>query len=266
MILRSYRGQLLVVRQSDHARQCAAFARHWGNAACERPAPVEALAMAAGEHDNGWDEWDVAPVLSLDTGRPYQVFHLPAEQHVPLYRRGIQRAAARDPYAGILVSMHGAGLYNDRYGTCPIPRKLSADERALVAAYLSEQEALQAQLRAAAGRDARYAVFTKDDAIWRNYKLLQVWDRMSLQFCYFGCASGEISPAPLRPSAPDDALVCVGDGDVALTLSPYPFDESPLVFDVPARLVPDRRYEAIEHFLEAYDRAEPIAVPYRAVA
>jgi hypothetical protein len=42
---------------------------------------------------------------------------LTPHEHVPLYRRGIALAAAHDPTTGLLVSMHGAGLYNDCYGT-----------------------------------------------------------------------------------------------------------------------------------------------------
>lgn len=268
MILRRYRGQLLVILQTDHARQCADFVRHWGDGACDVPAPREALILAAAAHDNGWAEWEAAPSLDPATGQPWQFTALPADQHIALYRRGIARSAAHDAYGGLMVSMHGVGLYNDRYGTWPRPvaRQLSAAQQSLVAAYVREQEALQARLRDAAARDPRYAPFVTDDAIWRNYKLLQVWDRLSLQFCWRGCASGAIAPAPLRAGEPDAALVCEGDGEHTLRLSPYPFDRSPLPLAVPARLVPDRRYASTEDFLATFAAAMPIELPFRAVA
>ncbi|MBI4506044.1 MAG: DUF3891 family protein, partial [Chloroflexi bacterium] len=255
MILRKYRGQLLVVHQPDHGDQCADFARHWGNAACDRPVPLEALEMAADEHDNGWAEWEVAPAVNPDTGQPYQVFHVPADQHIGFYRIGIARVAQVDPYAGVLVSMHGAGLYCDRYGTYPITRKLTDGQRELVASYLDEQAALQARLRGEAARDPRYAACADQETIWRAYKLLQVLDRLSLQFCYFGCASGAIAPAPLRVGAPDETIAVVGDELHTLRLAPYPFDESPRTFPISARLLPDRRYRSTADFLETYERA-----------
>ncbi|MBI4505413.1 MAG: DUF3891 family protein [Chloroflexi bacterium] len=268
MILRRYRGQLLIVLQTDHGRQCAAFVRHWGDGSCDAPAPREPLLLAAAEHDNGWAEWEAAPPLDPATGQPWQFTELPSDQHIALYRRGIARSAAQDPYGGLLVSMHGVGLYNDRYGTWPRPvtRDLSADQQALVAAYVAEQQALQARLRAAAARDARHAPFASDAAVWHNYKLLQLWDRLSLQFCWRGCTSGTIAPAPLRAGAPDVALVCEGDGEATLRLSPYPFDRSPLPLPVTARLVPDRCYASIEDFLATFAAAEAIEVPLRAVA
>lgn len=269
MILRKYRGQLLVIRQTDHGQQCALFAQHWGNESTDRPAPYEPLRYAAAEHDNGWAEWEAHPALDPSTGQPWQFVDLPAEQHLTLYRRGIARSAARDPYGGLLVSMHGVGLYNDRYGTWPRPagpRSLDARQSALVAAYVADQETLQARLRQAAADDPRYAPYASPETIWRAYKLLQVWDRLSLQFCWRGCASGEIAPAPLRAGAPDEVLVCKGDGDHTLQLSPYPFDRSPVELPVVARLLPDRPYRSPDDFLATYEATEPLELPFRAAA
>lgn len=269
MILRKRGRELVVIRQTDHAKQCALFVHHWGNEHTDPPAPREPLVHAAAEHDNGWAEWEAHPTLDPTTGQPWQFVDLPADEHIALYQRGIARSAQYDPYSGLLVSMHGVGLYNDRYGTWPRPsgsRSLTAAQRALVATYVAEQEALQARLRQAAAADPRYAAWTTDAAIWRAYKLLQVWDRLSLQFCWRGAASGEIAPAPLRADAPDATLVCEGDGVWTLRLRPYPFDRSPVELPVAARLVPDRRYTSPEDFLATYQAAEPIELPFRAVA
>ena len=47
-------------------------------------------------------------------------------------------AAWHDPTTGLLVSMHGAGLYNDRYGTFRLAeQKFSPPERALVDEFLA---------------------------------------------------------------------------------------------------------------------------------
>ena len=53
----------------------------------------------------------------------------------------------QDPYAGLLVSMHGAGIYRGRYGTQPSLKLTFADEvRDQVEAFVAEQEELHARL------------------------------------------------------------------------------------------------------------------------
>jgi hypothetical protein len=47
----------------------------------------------------------------------------------------------------VLVSMHGAGLYNDRYGIFRLAEQhFSASERALVGEFLAEQALFQQSL------------------------------------------------------------------------------------------------------------------------
>lgn len=182
-------------------------------------------------------------------------FKLSPHEHVPLYRRGIQEAAEYDPYTGLLVSMHGAGLYNDRYGTFRLAEQhFSAEERAIVDEFLAEQALFQESLaERVLGRRAHTHI-TADPQVWTNYRLLQVWDRLSLQYAFRLAADGSIGPVP-GPSGSDGTLTCTARGEFSLVLDPYPFDTSPCTFPLAARLIADRPYRTPEGFLEALTRA-----------
>src|SRR3954463_4451748 len=237
MIFQEYRGQLLVVRQPDHGIQTGLFAQRWGNESTPPFDPRQPVIDAGTRHDNGWADWEGRPSLDPETGQPWQFFKLTPHEHVPLYRHGIQMAADHDPTTGLLVSMHGAGLYNDRYGTFRLAeRTFSAAEQAIVDEFLAEQALFQQSLaQRALGREV-HAHVTTDPQVWYNYLLLQVWDRLQLQFAFRLAADGEIGPLP-HPDGSSGVLRIKNVGELTIALDPYPFDDAPLVFPVPARLL-----------------------------
>jgi hypothetical protein len=249
MIFQAFRGRLLVVRQPDHGIQTGEFAAQWGNEATPPFDPRQAVIDAGTRHDNGWAEWEERPSLDPETGRPWQFFKLTPHEHVPLYRRGIRMAADHDPTTGLLVSMHGAGLYNDRYGTFRLAeQRFSDSERALVDEFLAEQALFQQSLAERALGHASHTHVTTDPRVWYNYLLLQVWDRLSIQFAFRLAADGEIAPLP-RPDGSSGALRIMNVGELSVRLAPYPFAELPLSFPLRARLLPDRPYRNAEEFL-----------------
>ena len=183
MIFQQYRGHLLVVRQPDHGVQTGLFARHWGNEETLPFTPREPVIAAGTRHDDGWKAWEEEhPTLDLSTGHPWQFYTLTPHEHVPLYRRDIAMATEHDPTTGLLVSMHGAGLYNDRYGTFRLAeRQFSPAEQVLVDEFLAEQALFQQSLAARALGRQLHTHVTTDPQVWYTYLLLQVWDRLSLQ-------------------------------------------------------------------------------------
>jgi hypothetical protein len=249
MIFQQYRGHLLVVRQPDHGVQTGLFAHHWGNEQTPPFTPREPVIAAGTRHDDGWKDWEEHPSIDPSTGQPWQFYRLTPHEHVPLYRRGIAMAAQHAPTTGLLVSMHGAGLYNDRYGTFRLAEQhFSASERALVDEFLAEQALFQQSLAERALGRKLHTHVTTDPQVWYNYLLLQVWDRLSLQYAFRLAADGEIAPLPHLDGA-STALRCRHKGELSLTLAPYPFDQSPCTFPVQARLLPDRPYRNAEEFL-----------------
>ena len=177
---------------------------------------------------------------------------------------GHRHGGEHDPTTGLLVSMHGAGLYNDRYGTFRLAeRRFSLSEQELVDEFLAEQALFQQSLaERALGRQLHTHV-TTDPQVWYNYLLLQVWDRLSLQYAFRLAADGDIAPLP-RPDGASAVLHCRHKGDLSLVLAPYPFPQSPWTFPLQARLLPDRPYRNAEEFLAAMARAEVTMLECRA--
>jgi hypothetical protein len=158
-------------------------------------------------------------------------------------------AADHELTTGLLVSMHGAGLYNDRYDTFRLAERHFSDaERALVDEFLAEQATFQQSLGERIKGHALQSHITTDPQVWYNYLLLQVWDRLQLQFAWRLAADGEIAPLP-SPDGSTGTLRVKNAGELAVELDPYPFDTDNLVFPMLARLLPDRRYQNAEDFL-----------------
>lgn len=250
MILQRIPGGLMVVRQPEHGHQTALFAQAWGNedvpAVADR---VGSAQLAAGHHDDGWATWELYPTLDGETGQPVQFHSLTPVEHIPLYRAGIERAAAVDAFAGILVSMHGAGLYNGRYGTFSlVERHLNEEERSLVEEFLRDMADLQQSIAHSLGLGTTGHVAADED-VRSSYLRLQVWDRLSLQYVYFGAVDGIIAPLPLGPRTRTE-LVCRSIGAAHLSLDPYPFADSDMVFPVEYSVVPDRQYKTPADFIE----------------
>jgi hypothetical protein len=264
MIFQQYRGHLLVVRQPDHGVQTGLFASHWGNEQTPPFTPREPVIAAGTRHDDGWKAWEECPTLDPSTKQPWQFYRLTPHEHVPLYRQGITMAAQHNPTTGLLVSMHGAGLYNDRYGTFRLAeRQFSPSEQELVDEFLAEQALFQQSLaERALGRQVHTHV-TTDPQVWYNYLLLQVWDRLSLQYAFRLAADGVIAPLPY-PDGSSATLHCRHNGDLSLILDPYPFDQSQCTFPLHARLLPDKPYRNAEEFLAEMAKAAVTILECRA--
>jgi hypothetical protein len=236
MIVQRRGGDLLLVRQTDHAALSGVLAERWGGGAFARPEPRAPVLLAAARHDDGWREWEQAPRVNPATRRPYNFTEMPAGEHLPFYLRGIESVVRDDPYAGLLVSMHLSGLYRKRYGLDP---GLGLDRvppavRPVVEDYLRRLDEHQAQLRE--------QLRVEESALWTNYKLLQVYDLFSLYFCMAPLRDYTLRHVPVNPAHPDTELRLRPAGGDALTVDPYPFDGTPLRVAVPARVAPDRDY------------------------
>jgi hypothetical protein len=134
------------------------------------------------------------------------------------------------------------------YGTFRLAEQhFSASERALVDEFLAEQALFQQSLAERMQGRHQHTHITTDPQVWYNYLLLQVWDRLSLQYAFRLAADGEIAPLQ-RPDGTSTALRCRHQGEFSLVLDPYPFDASPCTFPLEARLLPARPYGNAEAF------------------
>jgi hypothetical protein len=90
-----------------------------------------------------------------------QFLELTPFEHRPLYRAAIEPMAAVDPFAGLLCSMHGAGLDGARFGTFSLAKlNLNDAERALVVEFLADTAALHVPLARRSGIVCRSGTVT----------------------------------------------------------------------------------------------------------
>ena len=197
MIVARDRDGLVLVRQVDHQEQCGLMAGAWGNAEFARPEPFGPVRDAAAHHDEGWRPWEAAPRAAA--GAPVNFTDMERATHVAIYHACIAGARARDPREGLLVSMHGQGLYEY---TPPARRD------PLARAFIAEQEALQGELMRELGGGA-------DLAGWASaaYRLVRAWDALSLYLTWRGLREG-------RPGVLRDVPRRPGERGVDLDLSP----------------------------------------------
>ncbi|MGD9572357.1 MAG: DUF3891 family protein [Thermoleophilia bacterium] len=259
-------GRLVLVRQVDHQEQCALMADAWGNGDFARPEPFAPLRAATLLHDEGWRAWEEAPGVA--DGAPVDFPHIDRTTHVALYRAGIARAVEEGVLTGLLVSLHGSGLYEGRGGLDPTPPTPRAERPPAVRDFLAEQDRLQARLRAhattadgdaglrahatTAGSDAGlHAHATTAGPVragweWAAYRLLQTWDAFSLYLTWRSLPAGREGMLPRVPrGAGDDegvALRLRPAGEDACTCDPWPFAGDRVELPVRAREVPDRHY------------------------
>src|SRR5215210_3795849 len=103
MIVRDLGEAWQVVLQTDHADLSAGFAEAWR----ERGSRPDALLLATRRHDDGWAVWEQEPRVDA-AGKPVGFLEVQVPAHLAFYRACIAAVTDQDPYAGLLVSMHGA--------------------------------------------------------------------------------------------------------------------------------------------------------------
>src|SRR5262245_52973039 len=134
--------RLMLALQIDHSRVAGFFAAHWGNQEFDRPEPYASVVLAANEHDSGWWEWEMKPSTLNNRGFPmdYHDGNLKylGQLRLDFYKNAVDHVLQRDPYAALLMAMHGVALMNAGYGKYAYPPDRTSDPR--VKAYVDHQE------------------------------------------------------------------------------------------------------------------------------
>jgi hypothetical protein len=259
-------GGLALVTQVEHGRVAGELAAHWGNAVFEGPAPRESVVLAARHHDEGWRAWDARGLLNEVERRPLHFLEIDPDDHVRLYREGVERVRLGDAYSGLLVGMHWTGLYRDRWSSPRARGRLarSARDEALLDRVVDEEERRWVEAkRAAWTTDEPRAVF--EATLWHHYELLQLWDLLSLYLCVMPQHPSTRGGAPSRwgpqlsslVHSPEAVLLpSVRTGTFGkavvlratvvapgtLVVDPWPFGTPALTVEVEQSLVPDVEY------------------------
>jgi hypothetical protein len=251
---------LRLYRQTDHALLSGAFAAAWGNDAFREPPVRESTLVAASRHDDGWAEWELAPRVD-DAGGPVDFMHIPVDEHTALYRRGIDLVEIEDPYAGLVVSLHGERLYTRPFvpGLQPRIDYLTGRDLEIAQSYVAYEHQRQAILAETAITVAGGPLVTGDlgaeaEECWR---LLQVWDRLSLFACMEpldGDGTWRLPPVAGRGGA-DVEIDARMAGDGKVVLSPYPFATDPAGFEIEAFDLDAKTWDDESSFRAAYRTA-----------
>jgi len=243
MIVQQHGDPIVVIRQTDHAFLSGFFAREWGNEVFERPEPFASFCLAAAEHDNGWQEWEMLPGVDPKTFAPYTFMTVPTEEHIVLYQRGIERAVRADLYAGMLIVGHCMNLYDRARATMPgySAKYVRSHEQHLAADFVQRLRLQQLRLKVDLRNDPAMRPFTDESRIKANQQRLDALDRLSLYFCLGEGGDITIEDVPVsEQSEVDWQLREVGEN--RYTLDPYPFRREPLEFALLERRIPKRRY------------------------
>ena len=214
MVLRELEGEsVLCITQPAHAGLSGQLARAWGNGLFPEPRPREDVVTAAAQHDLGMAAWDADPELNPETGRPMSFLEMPLATHLRLWSNAPRLALTQSRWTALLVSMHGAYLYEGR-----------ADQPG-VSEYLDRQRQIQSELRSS-------LEVSEADAS-RAQRQLAAWDWMSLALCR------DDLPATVEA---DRAMRLERAGEGAVTVAPWPFGVEDLAVSVEGRRL-DGRFE-----------------------
>jgi len=247
---------IVVIRQTDHAYLSGYFAREFGNDYFARPEPFHSFCLAAAEHDNGWQEWELAPGVDTRTFTPYSFMTVPTEEHIFLYQRGIDRILKVDLYAGLLVVSHCMGLYDRARATIPgfSAKYVKTQEQHVANDFVQRLRLQQLRLKVDLRNDPATKSFTDEKLIKANMQRLEALDRLSLYFCLGVGEDASIEAVPVNDDGKEVDWELRPSGNNQYTLEPYPFHRDPLQFAILARRIPKRRYtneEEFQHVLAA---------------
>ncbi len=235
---------ILVIRQTDHAFLAGFFARELGNEYFYRPEPFTSFCLAAAEHDNGWQEWELAPGVDPRTFAPYSFMTVPTEEHIALYQRGIERILKVDLYAGLLVVSHCMGLYDRAHATIPgySAKYVKSQEQHVANDFVQRLRLQQLRIKVDLRNDPATKAFTDEKLIKPNVQRLGALDRLSLYFCLGAAEDASIDAVPINDEGKEADWEVRPAGKGQFTIHPYPFRRDPLEFSILARRIPKRRY------------------------
>lgn len=273
-MIRHTRGDaFLLITQHDHALLSGKFAERIGNGMFAPPSPFREVVDGIALHDGGWPVHDdEAPTLN-GRGEPLHVLESPIDVATHAWSESVRRAVAKHPYTGLLVSLHVTALSDFAQSQAPIPheRAKTPAEHFMLNKFQQQQFELQEDLRRRLKMPTDLPLHNGlaepgesevEDQLIFNYGLLKTMDRVSLDLCCSEELFQEIEDVYPRPGESPVNIKVRHAGPGAMELSPWPFADERLAFEVPCRRMPAKTYAGNDAFREAYHAApvEPFKV------
>ena len=233
-----------LITHPDHARLAGAFATSWGNAQFRKPEPRTRVLHGIASHDDGWAKRDAHPSITRE-GKPsafstelvgkYSAFEeIDLAEYLAVRERAVRIIAEDDPYAGLLIAMHTYNLLTAHADRSTI----SPAQLPLLDTFLDNQRNYQQELINRIQRDDTLTLSEKEPTtIQEHFRLLQACDYLSLLACVaFDAPAALLHPLPLIDGG-TATVQAQPIGQRQFRLSPWPFEEPSLRFQIPARHV-----------------------------
>ena len=248
-------GPRFVLTLQEHLELVGQLAETFGNDEFDRAEePREEFYFMARNHDKGWQETDETPPLDPKTGLPYNLAETPIPMMVQIGPRSIEFNEKHHPYCGLVDSMHMWGLYNGRYGFSDkvLINMIPEEHRPALQDMLDNEEARQTRIKAKLAADPETAAWVEEKHLFRNYKLLQLFDTLALYFnCTHESGRAETTFTHVPKNLDEDVDVSIWPmGEGRYGLAPYPFREDGFEISFSGRYMspfgPDDRPDMVE--------------------
>jgi uncharacterized protein DUF3891 len=224
----------IVIGQPAHAWISGQMARAWGNQRFGTVIPFEEVCLGAEQHDIAHADWERAPKLNPQTGRPYSFLELPKTMHIPIVSSASSLVLNQARYAALLVSLHFTGLYQG-YDTT----QGSTEDSQAVQAFLAREYAFQEQLLTSFRSDPYYAPYATPDIVARNQELIRTWDAMSLTLCFGLKTPKSFSNIPTAGSTTTLTLIPANSDSTQVAIDPWPFGQNAVTVRCDGRRLPE---------------------------
>jgi hypothetical protein len=255
MFRRREGDDFLLVTQVEHARLAAKLAAHVGNRKWTPPQPRDGTLLGVELHDSGWPLHDDAPTIDAD-GYPTHAFEMPWQTVLPIWSESTRLAAEADPYAGLLVSLHGLALsafmFKQTRSTGSGQASLGSSHQTFAInkfqhQQIEIQESLRKALSMATDQPLRLGLAPRgrseqEDRLLFNFRLLEMADRLSVNICFGEVKIGVLENVPTRPGSAAVSLnvSCMSHNEFAV--DPWPFDQRELKLELEALRVKARTF------------------------
>lgn len=243
----------LLISQVEHARLSGVLAEKciakFGGNDHSVDSVRQELLSAITHHDDGWREWEQAPRLDPQSGRPLSFLELPIEEAMGIWDRSIHVAEQIGELAAWTVAGHFSALL------CTVgqhAREPSARD------WLRETARKRTQWFAAwhAGDEAIHTADLAGEAL----KWLQLFDILSLWPCSQYAIAGEQTPHLPEPFRTTQGILVreirpsvrqAINEPCRIVFEPWPFEVKDFTLQAAGQLVVARHYSSSQELLAA---------------
>ncbi len=267
MIRRQVGPEYWLVTQDDHARISGMLAQALGNGRFSPPSSASAI-LGIAMHDSGWPLHDEQPTLNAER-QPRDVFESTRQIGLQVWTESAKRAAARDDYAGLLVSLHSlalsvfataqAPIANNKWDLSDLRTRFELNQ--FQHGMIELQESLRQRLGLHTDRPLKYGLAEesldpKEQRLTFDFRWLQAMDRLSLSICCTNPPFQSIDPVLPRIGAARVAIRVARPQADLLLLEPWPFAKDSMIVQAPFRRLPAERFTDEATFRAAYAAAK----------